>query len=704
MAPQSTAFAVASPPADARLRAGLASGLLTGIGVAGALAAAYLLPPLAIAVVWPLLFVVPGWALVSLARPRIGAPGRLGLAIVLSVALAPHLVYWLSLALGYDRTTVFLAAAILALPIPIAAGRGTMRRNGQSAFAGLAGAARASMRALMRDPAPFALATVAAAFVSGVLASGLWHVTADGVDSGGSNWSDLGVHLSIAQSLNAGNFPPQVPYFAGFPLVYHWFADFHAAIAASAAGLFAIPVFVASSGILAASLVLLVHGLARVLLRAPGARRAALIAAAFAVFAGGFGWIKFVGDVTAGIGSPIDLITHNSYDNAWYDALGNVSWPYFRIPSVMATGLLVHRATMAGLPMLVGVVLLLASGLPTRRMREAGWHDRPLLIGLAGLLGALLAPFHFFFFPAALLLALLWVVIGGRLFDSQAPRNALLFLGPYLLSLPFALAALGQASGSGALRWVLFSGGWESAPRSDGPLAVAFFYVTNLGLPLVLAVAALLLRRTPARWFLAAWALALFAIPNLIQASSVGFDMSKYFQAMAIALAILCGWVMRRWRWWALLPAFALAIPSPLLVSGWTAFSRQQVLSADEVAAERWIAANTPGTAIFATDGWLNAPTDAAGRLRLLTFTPYVANLGYDPDLRAAQVDDIYCGGDPARSLSLLHQLGAGYLIDDGRPQPCRAPVTFTGAAGFVPVYANRSLRIFRVGSVSSGP
>ena len=70
---------------------------------------------------------------------------------------------------------------------------------------------------------------------------GLWHPTDTGVSAGGSNWSDLGVHLSIAQSLNAGNFPPQVPYFAGAPLVYHWFADFHAAIAAKAAGIFSIP-------------------------------------------------------------------------------------------------------------------------------------------------------------------------------------------------------------------------------------------------------------------------------------------------------------------------------------------------------------------------------------------------------------------------------------------------------------------------------
>src|SRR5437588_8579741 len=132
----------------------------------------------------------------------------------------------------------------------------------------------------------------------------------------------------------------------------------------------------------------------------------------------------------------------------------------------MGPGLLVHRATGSVLPMLSGVVLLLVAGLPTARRRRAGWRDRPLLIGLAGLLGAMLAPFHFFFFPAALLLAFLWVLFGGRLFDRDAPRNAALFVAPFLVSLPFVIAPLTQAAGSGALRFVA---GWESAPFSDGP-------------------------------------------------------------------------------------------------------------------------------------------------------------------------------------------------------------------------------------------
>jgi hypothetical protein len=299
--------------------------------VAGA--AAWLLPPLAIVVVWPVLFLVPGWALVAWSRPRIGSTGRLGLAVVLSVAISAHAVYWLSLAVGYERWTVFAVSAVLAAPLPVAAWLGGWRRSpGGSGM--LAAQARAAWSALRRERLAFAFAALAAAFVGLVLDTGLWKPTATGVAAGGSNWSDLGVHLSIAQSLNAANFPPEVPYFAGAPLVYHWFADFHAAIAARAAGLFAVPAFVVSSAVLAGALALLVHGLARHLLRGAGARRAALLAAVLVVFAGGLGWMRWVSDIAQGYGDPIGLMVSNSYDNYWFDVRGQAPWPYFRIPSV----------------------------------------------------------------------------------------------------------------------------------------------------------------------------------------------------------------------------------------------------------------------------------------------------------------------------------------------------------------------------------
>ena len=664
-------------PIDALLslapRTALRAGLVAGLSVA-LLGAAWVLPGLAIVVIWPLLYLVPGWAVVALARPRIETAGRLGLSIVISVVLSSHLVWWLSLASGgYGRGVVFAAAGLLAVPLALAAWQGPL------------GLAR-PLVALRRSWPAFALAGLVAFFVGGVLGTSLWRVTPQGVNSGGSNWSDLGVHLGIAQSLNAGNFPPQVPYFAGLPLVYHWFADLHAAMAASVAGLFSVPAMVVQSAILAGALVLLVYSLTRHLMRGPRARRAALIAAALAVFGGGLGYLRFVGDLTAGLGDPLSLIAANSYDNQWL-----TSWPFFRIPSVMGTGLLVHRATTAGLPILVGAILLLVAGLPTAEERRRGWRDRPMLIALAGGTGALLAPFHFFFFPAFGLLTLLYVLIGRRL-DSA--RNALLFLAPYLLALPFALPALLQSAESGSLQLVR---GWESAPITDGPAAVVFFYLTNLGLPFVLALVALVLEGVPRRAFLAAWVALLFWVPNVVQVSVIAFDMNKYFQAMWIAVAILAGWLVRRWPAPALLAVFALSLPAPLLVAAWTATSDLQVLSARQLDAANWVASSTPPRSVFVTDGWVNSLTDPAGRLRLTTFGPYVANLGYAPDERIAQVQGIYCAGMPLLSADLMRSLHASYVVDAGRPGDCSAPTDFGASDQFALAYENPEVRIWRL-------
>jgi hypothetical protein len=654
-----------SPPSR---RAALALG-----AAAAALLVAWFLPPLAIAVAWPLLLVVPGWAIMAAIQPRIDAAGRIGLAVVGSVVLSTHLVYWLSVvAGGYGRATVFVALAVLAASSAVLLGR---------APAGRLRVPRSVWPALL-------VATIAMVVVGGTLGSGLWRMPPTGVTSGGSNWSDIGVHLSIAQSLNAGgNFPPDVPYFAGEPLVYHWFADFGAAILAEAAGLFAIPAMVVQSTVFTGALVLLVFSLARRLLRDRRARRAATIAALLAVLAGGLGWIRLVGDMTvepsaanapAAAGDLVELVKRNSYDNQWL-----TEWPYFSIPSVLSTGLLAHRATTAGLPILVGAMLLLVAGLPTARQRLAGWPDRPALVAASGGLGALLAPFHFFFFPLVPVLALAWVLTGGRLTDRQAPRNAAAFLVPYALAVPFAIAAASQAGGSGALRLTLL---WPSARPDDGPLAVAFFYLTNLGIPFVLALVALVLPGLPRRAFLAAWIVGLFLVPNLVQASVIDFDMNKVFQAMWIGVAIAAAWLVRRWPWPAVGVVLLLSLPSPLLVAAWTATSDYEVLNRSQLDAAEWIAEHTPPDAIFVTDGWLNSPTDAAGRLRLTTFPPYVANLGYQPDQRVSHVTTIYCGGDADLSAELARMYGATYVIE-GFPSGCGAPVDFASSDAFALVY-----------------
>lgn len=662
---------------------------ITAGAIAFGLVAAWIWPPLAIVTVWPFLTVVPGWALVAWAcrrRARIPATGRLGLAVVLSVAVSAHLAWWLStLVGGYGREVVFVTAAVMAVPVPLAASRSTSQPRTWVPVA----VARA-LRVAQRHPGGLALGLGTAGWVYAVLARGLWQVDPDGVSVGGSNWSDLGVHLSIAQSVNAGNFPPEVPFFAGEQLIYHWFADFHTAMLAEVAGAFAVPIFVAQSALLAGSLALIVHGLTLALVRDWSARRAAFMATLLVVLGGGLGWIRLLGDLAGGQGAPWDLLMTHAYDNQWL-----TGWPYFSIPSVMTTGLLVHRATTAGLPLLVGAILLVVAGLPSARRRRAGFSDHPRLIGLSGLASALLAPFHFFFFPVVPVLVLGWVALGGRLVDRAAPLHALRFAAPYVLAVPFAAAAFAQATGSGWLQWVAV---WPTAPVADGPAGVVFFYLTNLGVPFALAVLAMALRQTPARAFLALWVAILFLIPNLVQVSFVSFDMNKYFQAMWIGVAVLAGWLLARAGPLILVGTLGLSFASPVLASVHTAFSQNFLMDSDQLAAAAWIATETPERAVFVTNDWIIAPTDPAGRLRLTSFGPYIANLGYDPAARQAAVQVIRCGGDADVAVTLMREYGASYVLAATGPD-CESPVDFAGSALFEEAYANRSVRIFHLSS-----
>ena len=179
--------------------------------------------------------------------------------------------------------------------------------------------------------------------------------------------------------------------------------------------------------------------------------------------------------------------------------------------------------------------------------------------------------------------------------------------------------------------------GWGEARFGDGPAAVAFFYLTNLGIPFVLAVvAAFTARGLPGRWFLVAWMVALFIVPNVVVVSAVEFDMNKYFQIMWIAVAILAGWLIARWPTALVAAVLLVCALSPVLIAVWHMRSDDVALGLPQETAARWIAANTPERSVFVTDDFINSPVDLAGRLRITTFGPYVSNLGYDPAPREA--------------------------------------------------------------------
>jgi len=651
------------------------------LGLTAGLLLAWSVPILAVVLVWPWLFAVPGYVLVRRVAPEIPRPGIIGIGIVASTYLSAHLVELVSLLGGFGRIAVLVSVALLVLATVLL----TRIRHAwltaweMPSLRDMPGAVR---RALREDAPAWGIAAAVFLVVLAVLAVNGWRETPDGMVSGGWNWSDLLVHVAIGNSIVHGNFPPEVPYFAGVPLGYHWFADFHGAISAVVAGVSIIPVFFVSSAFMAGTLALVVWSLAVVL---TGNRRVATIATILVCAGGGMGWLRLVADVAAGNTDVVALVTELPYDNSWADG-----WPFFRIASVFGTGFLPHRATTFGLPGLVAVVVLVVACL----------GRRPAGVLLAGVLAALLAPFHFYAFPATYLIVGLFVITTGAWRARTVWRDAALFLTPIVLALPYVLPAALRQGTEGSFRFVA---GWSEARFADGPAAVAFFYVTNLGIPVLLAVAALILLRGPGRavrhrWFLGAWLVALFLVPNLVRVSSVDFDMNKYFQMMWIAAAILAASLLARWPRPVATAVLAMSAISPALIAIHHAIHPAIVMSLPQAAAGAWIEENTPERAVFLTDDFINSPVDLAGRLRITTFGPYVENLGYDPAPRQVDVAAAYCNGaeDAAERMAKYQ---ATYVLSSGGLLECGGgePTDFAASPLFETVYDVDGVRVWRL-------
>ena len=150
--------------------------------------------------------------------------------------------------------------------------------------------------------------------------------------------------------------------------------------------------------------------------------------------------------------------------------------------------------------------------------------------------------------------------------------------------------------------------------------------------------------------------------------SAVDFDMNKYFQIMWIAAALLAAWWLARRPTWLVVAVLAFSAISPALIAVHHATHPAVVMSGAQLAAARWIETHTPERTVFATDDFINSPVDLAGRLRITTFGPYVANLGYDPEPRAADTRSIYCDGAGRRARP------AGRLWRHLRPVAGRGP------------------------------
>ena len=204
------------PPADDGAGAGTSPPSAIAIGVVallilGGAIVAWLVPLASVVLVWPILFFVPGWVVIRRVVPDLPMPGRRR-----GGRRHEHL------RVGAPRERRGSGRPGSGARRSSSARSSWPRRPWSSRSSAIAGwrrctrPTRAGVVAALRDDAPaWIVAAAAGLAVLVVLGSNGWHETPDGWVAGGWNWSDLLVHVSIGSSIAAGNFPPEVPYFAG---------------------------------------------------------------------------------------------------------------------------------------------------------------------------------------------------------------------------------------------------------------------------------------------------------------------------------------------------------------------------------------------------------------------------------------------------------------------------------------------------------
>lgn len=589
-------------------------------------------------------FVFPGFALLKQLRVDVPAPLFWALAVLASVLLSSHAVYWASLAFGYSSFSMLVAFGVLSLL-----------------------AYRLDLAWVKPDWDAVAASAGFFVLMFAFFSATLWVPSANGVVVGAWNYSDYFAHLPIIESIHHGNFPPQTPFFAGAPLTYHFFVDFHSAFVSSFSGVDVHGLVRFENALYAAVLLLAAFSLASAFLP----KKAAWLAVALFLFGGGFGYVHFFADAAADPGAALDLIQQTPYDN---------DWKFFQVPSLLGGYLSVQRPQMIGFAVLAAVLALVLSS-PRRKAH----------LFLAGLLVGLLAPFQYFAFGAALML--LGVLF---LFEFKKGVSAfgrwLWFLPGVLLSVPFVWGALSVGREAGLLR---LTPGWL-APAD--PVGFVVFYAGNLGVPFLLALGALSVTRIQGKWLLGAWVGVLFGLVNLVTLSGTQWDMAKFLAYLTLPGAVLAASFLAEQKKAVVVAAVLLSVLSPALFLGWAFQSRYVGLSNAELDAGSWIEANTPELSVFAAYPVHNSPIDSvAGRLRLTGYSGWMNNYGLPYQEREAALQVIYCGS-ASESVAAAKTFGVSFVYvgsSEAAKYGCTHP--FDGDGSFLKRYDAGGIRVFEV-------
>jgi hypothetical protein len=138
---------------------------------------------------------------------------------IFSVMVSTHLIYYLSLLLGYSRETILASFLILTGLYVVL----DTRSKDANRFRNFLKVKEFDLNRVLIFLFVFLISLV-------ILYRSVWLESQAGIVITGSNWQDTPLHYEIIESINNGNFAPEMPHYSGVMMDYHYFVDFHTAI------------------------------------------------------------------------------------------------------------------------------------------------------------------------------------------------------------------------------------------------------------------------------------------------------------------------------------------------------------------------------------------------------------------------------------------------------------------------------------------
>jgi hypothetical protein len=557
-----------------------------------------------------------------------------------SVLLSTQLIYYLSLFFGYSRETILFSF----LALTIVYGLVNSRKKEAYPLRNFLKVRQFSKTLMLTFFLIFILSLV-------VLYRSVWFENASGIVITGSNWQDTPLHYEIIESINNGNFPPEMPYYSGDMMNYHYFVDFHTAILEKVYG------FLPKLLPFLNAVFILIFALAVYSLAKGNGKRAAVFATLIATFGWGFSYLGLFSALASG--------QFSVSQNYMYQYGG-----FFGLPP-MLDNLLQQRPLLIGLPVFAFVLILLRD-----------MEDKNRII-LAGIVTGLLVPFHVVSFICAYVAYFCGILLSQKPFQ----RHYLYFFVSVIIALPFLLSGASSIS---------LANPWAFSFLRENPI---LYYVANLGIPFLISLA-LFFTKVEGKLLKSAFLL-LFLIPNIISITPNSWDMYKFFIFAWVPIAVLSGAALARIRKSVALVLLLLSVLTTANVIIYNVGTSYQAASWDEYNLGMWVRGNTEERAVFLTYYSIQCPpTMIGGRLRVASYENWAYGHGVpldDIQKRFADVNRAYTGSeDDLRQVIETYNVTYIYVGREELDKYPQCVARFNSIEWLEPVY-NGSLRVYKV-------